>query len=59
MKPAGTGRVGQMRQLGSWNREMMPNVTGVRAEVVQATGYELASSEESALVIFGFHVLLP
>jgi hypothetical protein len=38
---------------------MVPNVTGVRAEFVQATGYEVAGSEETAVVIRGFHVLVP
>src|ERR1022692_2342674 len=46
-------------QLGCRNREMVPNVTEVRAEFVQATGYELAGSEKTAVAICGFHVLLP
>jgi hypothetical protein len=35
----------------------MSPVTGVRAEFIQATGYELAGSEETAVAICGFHVL--
>jgi hypothetical protein len=38
---------------------MVPNITGVRVEFFQATGYELAGSEETAIAIRGFHVLLP
>src|SRR5271166_1771990 len=38
--------------------ESVPNVTGVRVEFVQATGCELAGSEDTGVVIRGFHVLL-
>jgi hypothetical protein len=38
---------------------MVPKVAGVRAEFLQTTGYELATSEEAAVAILGFHVLLP
>jgi hypothetical protein len=50
--------LGECRQLAGWNRKMVSNVTGVRVEFVQATSYELAASEETAIAICGFHVFL-
>ena len=50
--------LGECGQLGGWNREMVPNIAGVRVEFVQATGYELANSE-TAVVMRGFHMFLP
>jgi hypothetical protein len=41
------------------NRELVPNVTLVGVEFVQAAGYELAGFKKTAGVIRGFHVLLP
>jgi hypothetical protein len=39
-------------QLGGWNRDVMPNVTGMRAEFVQTTGYELAMNLVQLLSTF-------
>lgn len=45
-------------QLGSWNREMVPNVTGMRVEFVQATGYELAMNVVRLSPIFILYPLV-
>jgi hypothetical protein len=50
--------IGEGGQLGGWNRQMVPNIAGVRVQFVQATGYELANFE-AAVVMRGFHMFLP
>jgi hypothetical protein len=39
-------------QFADWNREMMLNVTGMRAEFVQATGHELSMNVVQLLSSF-------
>jgi hypothetical protein len=50
--------IGDCGQLGGWNREMVPNIAGVRVEFVKATSYELAGSE-AAIAMRGFHYVSP